>query len=168
MILYHEVSYDALQSILHEGLKRNDRGEKGDDQDIIETDEYLDTMQPRSLKEAGLSRSNNIYAFIGEHGSIVDITDGSVRSLKDYMSDHDSVLLKLAVEPKYCYVSDLDKYDAVKSCYANNDKLRAYDYAHDYWNSVTPLAAFKPNTIRRPEVMIVKNLPPELISVQQF
>jgi hypothetical protein len=168
MILYHEVSNDAIQSILREGLKRNDRGEKGDDQDIIETDEYLDATQPLSLKKTGLSRSNNIYAFIGEHGSIIDIKDGSVRSLKDYMSDRDSVLLKLTVDPAYCYVSDLDKYDAVKSSYTNNDKLRAYDYAHDYWNSVIPLAAFKPNTIRRPEVMIVKDLPPELVSAQQF
>ncbi|HET6746909.1 MAG TPA: hypothetical protein VFH06_02260 [Candidatus Saccharimonadales bacterium] len=87
-------------------------------------------------------------------------------ALREYMTDRDSVLLELTIDSKYCYVSDLDKYDAVKSSLLNNNKERAFTYAQIYWRSITNLAVFQPGTIARPEVMIVKDLPPDAISVR--
>lgn len=61
MRLYHEISSDSLKGTLRKGLKRTSRGEKGDDESIIKTDRYLDSVRPTALKKLDLSRSNNIY-----------------------------------------------------------------------------------------------------------
>jgi len=164
MILYHEIDGDASRDILRDGLKRTNRGAKGDDPAIIKTDKYLDALRPSPLKTAGLSRSNNIYAFIGDDDTIIDIKSGTIVALREYMSGRNSVLLQLTVHPKYCYVSDLEKYDRVKSVLASGDEVRARQYARDYWNSIVDFAIFEPSTITRPEVMIVRDLPPDALS----
>lgn len=164
MFLYHEISSDSLESILREGLKRTTRGEKGNDEDIIKTDKHLDVLRPSSLKDVGLSRSNNIYAFMGDANTIIDIKNGATISLEEYMTGRRSVLLRLAVSPEYCYVSDLDKYDKVKSLLLSGDDLQVSRCAREYWNSVMELSLFQPGKVIRPEVMIVKDLPPKAIS----
>lgn len=165
MILYHELGSDDLKDVLRNGLKRTNRGAKGNDQAIIETDKYLDDHRPSSLKIAGLSRNNNIYAFIGNTDSIIDIKDGATVALKDYMSDRNSVLLRLTVNPKYCYVSDIEKYDEVKFLLVSGDKVQAHKSAQDYWDTIMDFSVFRVNTIKRPEVMIVRDLLPDALSV---
>lgn len=163
MPLYHEVAKDSVEKILTDGLKRTSRGDKGDQTDIIQTDAYLDDHRPGALRDQGISRDDNLYAFVGTDTSLVDITNGATVSLQDYPQE-DSVLLRLAVDEAACYVSDLDRYDAVKAAIANHETATLAELADAYWASLTPLRSFKIGDILRPEVMITTDIPSHYIT----
>ncbi|HEX8389885.1 MAG TPA: hypothetical protein VF597_00500 [Candidatus Saccharimonadales bacterium] len=86
MTAYHEIASDKAEDVLKHGLKRTSRGDKGDDQSIIKTDEFLDAHCPAELKDRGVSRDDNVYAYVCVDDAIVDITDGSIVPLKDFIS----------------------------------------------------------------------------------
>ena len=115
MIAYHELEPQALSAVLKDGLKRTSRGDKGDDKAIIRTDRLLDNKRPDSLKEAGWSRDNNLYAYLERDGSVIDITDGSLVPLGTLMSRSEDCILELQVDPTRTFVSDLDRYDVLLS-----------------------------------------------------
>lgn len=155
MKVYHEISPDAVGAALMNGLKRTSRGEKGSDDSIKKADAFLDAHCPAGLKELGLSRDNNLYAYISDDEDIVDIVDGSLVQLKDFISHSDQKVLEVRVEPRQCYVSDLDTYDALKNAIENNeDKQIVEQLAHSYWNKIKVLNQFNIGDIRRPEVMV--------------
>ena len=166
MVLYHEVTKDSVEKILADGLKRTSRGDKGDKTDIIETDTYLDNHRPAALRERGVSRDDNLYAFVGTDNSLVDITNGATLSLADYPQE-DSILLRIAVDEDTCYVSDLDRYDAVKAAIANHETATLAELADEYWASLTPLRTFEIGGILRPEIMITTDVPPQQITPVQ-
>lgn len=120
MTLYHEAPLDSLSELRHNGLERTARGDKGDDPVIKRTDDYLDAHCPDKLRSYGVSRSNNLYAFLGDEAHIVDIQNGATLPLQDYAIS-DSILFRLSVDPASCFVSDLDRYDAVKAAVASHD-----------------------------------------------
>lgn len=159
MALYHEVTQDSVEKILTDGLKRTSRGDKGDQTDIIQTDTYLDNHRPSALRARGVSRDDNLYAFIGTDDSLVDITNGATVSLQDYPQEN-SALLRLVVDEAACYVSDLDRYDAVKAAIANHETTTLADLAAKYWASLMPLADFAIGDMTRPEVMVTTDIPP--------
>ena len=163
MIIYHEVTPESLSSVLSDGLKRTSRGAKTDDKAIVKTDKLLDAHCPEHLRAAGLSRQENIYGYLGTESSVSDIKDGSATSISKKRDQNDQVLLRLIVDTQRCWVSDLDKYDAMKTALMNKSPQQTLlELCDNYWNSLQPLDTYNAD-MQRPEVMITYNLPPSNI-----
>jgi hypothetical protein len=162
MTLYHEIDRDSLDSVLTDGLKRTSRGEKGDNDAIKKTDAYLDARRPATLVQKNVSRDDNIYAFLGTDKTVIDITSGIVLCLSDRKIP-DTALLRLSAEQNACYVSDLDRYDAVKYAIENDMTEQLDTLAAHYWQAVVPLDTYATGTIIRPEVMITRDIRPSEI-----
>lgn len=166
MIVYHEIEFESLESALAKGLKRSSRGEKGDTSDIIKTDCFLDEQRPKGLSKAGVSRDDNLYAFMATDGKVISITDGSAVDINTFVKNSSKALLELSVPPQHCYVSDLNAYDAVKKAVENKaDEATLRILAKRYWEALQPMKTFKTGSIRRPEVMITKDIPPKNITL---
>ncbi|MGH7217956.1 MAG: hypothetical protein ACREGE_00720 [Candidatus Microsaccharimonas sp.] len=164
MRAYHEVSPDQLQSVMANGLKKESRGAKGNDRWIIKADAYLDEHRPKSVVEAGVSRDDTIYAYYVSDTSVITITDGAAISVHDFIESKKGSLLELQLDPRRCFVSDLDTYDALKDAlrqHKNSEELETL--AKSYWSKLVRLDSFEPNMIRRPEIMITYNLAPHEI-----
>lgn len=164
MVLYHEVTTESFEDTLAHGLKRTARGEKGAKGDIVQTDTYLDDHRPANISQQGISRDDNLYAFIGTGDSLIDITNGATVQIQDYPLQ-DSRLLRLNINTDCCYVSDLDLYDAVKAAVANHETATLAELADDYWAHLVPLADFAIGDITRPEIMITQDIDPSDISL---
>lgn len=150
--------------MLKEGLKRTSRGEKGDDSLIIRVDALLDSCRPDELRQAGVSRDDNVYGYVADGDCLIDITDGRAVKLSNFINRSDQAVLRLHIEPERCYVSDLDAYDKVADAFgqgAGKELLR--QLARRYWTSVRGLQYFGAGDIRRPEVMITYDIPPDAI-----
>ncbi|OYX44021.1 hypothetical protein B7Y94_00340 [Candidatus Saccharibacteria bacterium 32-49-12] len=159
MLAYHEVSLDQLGSVLENGLRQGNRGSKGDDKMIVETDEYLDVRCPKHLKAQGVSRAKNIYAYIRSGDEIIDIVDGSRVSIEEFVERSRGGLLEISVDDRRCFVSDLDTYDALKAAIegrVNRSELERL--ADSYWSKVKPVT--ESADYRRPELMITYDLSP--------
>lgn len=166
MIVYHEVDPSALQSVIKHGLKRKGRGEKGNDSLIAKTDQFLDSLCPVYLRQAGVSRDDNLYAYLSFDGRVTDITSGNDKSVDTLIENSKQAVLKLAIEPDVCYVSDLELYDQVKKAINDGEKAeKLVDLAERYWKEVVPLSRFNRRDMRRPEVMITSDVPPDSIEL---
>lgn len=162
MIVYHKISSSSLDSVLQKGLRRQSRGKSGDDAMIIKTDYFLDERRSTDMKAKGISRDNNIYAYIGDGEKIVDITNGDIVSFDLFKQQSDEPLLRLQVDPHRCFVSDLTSYDRVKHAMAQGVSGAELEIlARAYWHSVQSLSHFQLGTIRRPEVMITYDISPD-------
>jgi hypothetical protein len=162
MRLYHEVSTAMYETAIEHGLRCDVSGSKTDG--IIErTDKLLDQARPARLAQAGVSRSNNLYAYLGDDSAVIDIQNGRRVVLAEWHNSANSKLLRIEVEPSSCYVSDLDRYDAVKAQVAAG-RTPDRELTLTYWKSVVPLAEFKPGSVKRPEVMVTRNITPEEIT----
>lgn len=175
MIIYHEVKPKLLKSVLQHGLDRTSRGEKGDDQLVVKTDKFLDEKRPSHIKHTGLSRNNNLYGYMSIDDKIIDIyseTDSHphLRTLNDFMKSerHHSVILQLTIDPKKCYISDLDLYDKVKKAIGRGEPSSYLDnLAVTYWSDIKPLSKhFALSDLpKRPEVMVTYDVTPEHIEI---
>lgn len=163
MILYHEADPKKADSILEDGLKRTSRGEKGDDSAIIRTDKFLDDLRPDNLIKAGVSRDDNLYMYLSHKDKIVDIETGEAVELTEFMNQAEGAVLKVEADARRCFVSDLDIYDKIKKAIENKDYAEAT--AKKYWSTLVPLDNYKPGQIKRPEVMITYDIPPEAIEI---
>src|SRR5690606_87943 len=119
MIVYHEIDPSSCEAALKDGLKRTSRGEKGDDELIKTTDELLDSRRPSGLSQAGVSRDNNLYAYLSSDDHIIDIKDGLEKPISEFTDRGEQVLLRLQVDSDKVYVSDLDRYDRLKEAVAS-------------------------------------------------
>lgn len=165
MIIYHEISSGMLPKIKSEGLKRTARGTKSNEDAILRADNVLDQYIPPELQASGVSRNNTIYGYLGDESSLVDIQDGQKISLKKKKQQNGQVLLRLDVDPKDCWVSNLNAYDAVKQAIANRKSHQALSkLCKDYWNGVRPLNEYQCD-IERPEIMITCNISP--VSIEE-
>lgn len=165
MFAYHEITPPSLNSVLRDGLKRRSRGEKGDDSAIAQTDKYLDIHRPDVLRAANVSRDNNLYAYLAHKDMIIDITDGSYMPLDKFIRESQQVVLRLALDVTRCYVSDLDSYDTVKQAIENDHPNQILEQlATEYWQCVTPLASYREEAIRRPELMITYDIAADQIT----
>ena len=161
-IAYHEIKSSSLSEVLENGLKCTSRGEKGDDHDIIQTDTLLDKYRPDSLRTAGVSRDNNLYAYTAVNGKIVNITDGTHVDIHDFVKKSRQTVLKLATDPRRCFVSDLDAYDRVIDAIKSHKSAESLKMlANEYWSRLTPLPKYKPSSMTRPEIMITYDIDPE-------
>lgn len=159
---YHEVKSSSLQEVLKNGLKCTSRGDKGDDKDIIKTDALLDKHRPTSLRRAGVSRDNNLYAYVDVDGKISDIKNGQYVSIHDFVKRSEQKVLKLTLDPRRCFVSDLDIYDKVMdAAKVHAPSTDVQILINEYWSRLTPLYRFQPSSITRPEVMITYNIEPK-------
>lgn len=165
MYVYHEVDAELMDEILIDGIKQGTRGEKSQDDYIIQTDRLLDSYRPEHLKSQGVGRANNIYGYVAVDGKLVDIVDGELVDVDSFVADSSELVLRLEVEPQRCQVSDLDVYDEIKSSLENNQPFDAEAMAKSYWTALTPLASFDIGDIDRPEVMITHDIEPYNIEV---
>lgn len=74
--IYHQMIATDWPYVRDKGLVTTSRGEKGKDQDIKNTDTFLDNHLPSLLKKVGVSRNNNLYGFIGNDAVLINIRDG--------------------------------------------------------------------------------------------
>ena len=163
MNLYHKVHPNDLGSVLANGLQRTSRGDLGSDKSIVQTDAYLDQRRPEGLKSKQVSRDDNIYAFLEVEGKIVDITDGALVPIKRFIAESKQKVVCLTVDPKRCFVSDLDTYDALKAAIEQHEKGTPERLTHSYWSKLTPLSEYRFGTFRRPEVMVTYDVDPTAI-----
>lgn len=166
MKVYHEIQPDKLQAALTNGLACTSRGDKGDDTSIIKTDQFLDAHRPHSLTQHGVSRDNNLYAYVRVDESVIDITDGEHIPIDTFLSTRAGRVLELDVDPNRCFVSDLDTYDALKSAIEQRKNHTTLEQlAKSYWNKVTKLSRFDSSTMRRPEIMITYDISPHHLTI---
>jgi hypothetical protein len=158
MFIYHVVNSDAVDAILKEGLKRVSRGEKGNDNAIIKTDAFLDNLRPQTIEMAGLSRNNNIYGYLPVKDRVIDIRDGKVVD-KEKIINSGNTLLQLTIDPKRCYISDLEIYDAIKDQFDSKKDTHLTRLASKYWSNVTRLDKHDITIPQRPEVMVTYDIP---------
>lgn len=162
--VYHEVLPDSLDSTLSEGVKRSTHGEKSDSL-VKKADDYLDRRRPEHLP-SDLSRANAVYGYLADDGKLIDIKDGTPVDVKEFAAQRKQVLLRMTVELDNCFVSDLDRYDAVKEALEKGDDDAALEQlAARYWDRVTPLEKYSPGPIRRPEALITHDVAPSDIAV---
>jgi hypothetical protein len=160
MTIYHTIAGNSLESARANGLKRSSRGSKGAAGAIVRTDQLLDAHRPAELRQAGVSRDDNLYGYYVDGRRLVNIVDGELIS-PERLAVAGQVLLELEVDAARCYVSDLDTYDAVRQAVerdaggAELEKL-----AISYWDKVVVLSAYHPGSLRRPEVMVTYDVPP--------
>jgi len=164
--VYHEIDANSLQTILKEGIKCASEGEKTKEKMIQKADAFLDTHRPEYAQKAGLSRSNNLYAYLSETNKIIDIADGEPLHLKKFLDRNNKTLVDLRVDPARCYVSDLDLYDTVKRSLELDEQNSTREHlAQQYWQKLIPLDAFENGVISRPEIMITYDIDPADIHV---
>lgn len=164
MIVYHEASPDSYDTLVSEGLKCTSRGEKtAGDPMIQQTDQLLDSRLPATLKNAGVSRDNNLYAYIADGEVVQDITDGSFIPVASFVQKSKQLVLAIDVDPKRCYVSDLDRYDALKVAIEQRQP-QLQGLADAYWQSLLPLDAYDLAQNRRVEIMITYDVAPAHIT----
>ena len=73
MTIYHQLTDDAWKRARTEGLFRDTRGEKGNDEAVRRTDLFLDERLPRSLEASLVSRCRVIYGYLGDEENLLDI-----------------------------------------------------------------------------------------------
>jgi hypothetical protein len=166
MLIYHEASPDSLEAILRSGLKRSLHGELDSSDLTIKTNELLDTCRPHSLIRLGVSRIRSIYGYLPTNTGIIDAYTGDRVSEHEKTTANHRVLLSLEVTASRCYVSDREAYEALKAATGNNDPQSSLDkLARRYWQNLIRLDRYKQGYIRRPEVMVTYDIPPEHITI---
>lgn len=163
-IAYHEADPKDLERILSRGLKRTSRGKKGDDNAIIQTDELLDKNRPDEVRSIGVSRDDNLYAYLAIVGTIIDITDGTPTPIDSFVANSKQAVLELTIDPTRSYVSNLDAYDILKRAIEQAAPQQVlHRLASEYWASITRLDHYIPSQFRRPEIMITYDIEPSAI-----
>jgi hypothetical protein len=164
VIAYHEIASRKLGPALKNGLERKARGDKSSSEEIIKTDGLLDKYCPKELKDAGLSRQNNLYCYLAYKDSVVDITDGKLKLPAKLSQSPKHVLLRLYIDPIRCYVSNLDLYDQILEAIKLSQDSLAIELTHEYWRQITRLDKYDHTQgFKRPEVMVTYNVPKEYI-----
>jgi hypothetical protein len=162
--VYHEVLPDALDNALSEGVKRSTHGEKSDSL-AKKTDDYLDRRRPEHLPSE-VSRANAVYGYLSDDDKLISIDDGTPVDVKVFAAQRSHVLLRMTVDLDKCFVSDLDRYDAVKEALEGGGEDAALDQlAARYWDRLTPLEKYDFGRFRRPEALITHDVAPSDITV---
>ena len=152
-----------MDAVLRDGIKRDARSSKGQNDSIIAADAYLDARRPAKLR-ATISRQHSVYAYLSQGSEIIDIKTGNLIPISDFFRQKDQVLLKITIDLNGCFVSNLDAFDAVRHTLGHG-QTDLETMAQTYWNSLVPLIGFRFGQIRRPEVMIPRDIPPDDISL---
>lgn len=155
--VFHEVQSDKLEDVLLHGLLLGPGGDKRD-RAIRKADMFLNGLRPKRLAEQGIDRDTNIYCYLSDGEKLVDIVSGKLTEPSTAVSSG-FAMLKIEVDPKRCYVSDLDLYDQVKSL-LDTDVSKAEALARIYWKKLWLLAEYD-GKFRRPEVMVPYNIAPK-------
>ena len=164
--VYHEINPAQLDTILADGLMRSSSGSKTNDMTIVKTDQLLDSYRPDNLRNSGVSRENNLYGYFTVDNKIADIITGQLVAVSDFVAKSDQAVLRLTIDPKYCYVSDLDLYDNIRIIIEANDQDPTLpDLAKYYWDNLLPVIGFEKPMINRPEIMITYDVNPHNITV---
>jgi hypothetical protein len=164
MHIYHQLLRSTLHHALKKGLKCKTRGEKGDDALIKKTDDYLDANRPEHISNLRLSRNTAVYGYLGDAHSLIDIRYGTRTPITEY-TNKTHQLLELHVAPDSCFISDLDRFDAVKAAIGSKNIGTLKRLAKDYWQSIVPFSSYLPGQFTRPEAMITRDVPPGDIAV---
>jgi hypothetical protein len=166
MIVYHEADPGALTSILSNGIKRTQHGELGTGDTTVKTNKLLDACRPQALRDAGVSRTDNIYGYLTTNTGIMDAYSGQHMSEREKDAATHRTLLCLEVTATRCYVSDREAYEELKAAVDDNqDSFTIDSLTARYWRRLIRLDGYKMGEIIRPEVMITYDIPPQHINV---
>lgn len=158
--VYHQVSRKRLDDIRHDGLVQFPAGERREGT-IAVVDALLNDVRPERWTVAGVDRERNIYGYLAVGDKLVDIRTGKTLSPHEVI-EPGQVLVRIAVDPLCCYVSDLDMYDKIKELVEADEHKRALQLAQRYWAAVQPLDTYDSAFSRR-EVMITYDVPANMI-----
>jgi hypothetical protein len=122
--VFHETSDESIQEIDRKGLMINTEIKSEDKSMAMKLSEIIDKFRPDALKSFGISR-NNIYAHP--------------------VSDDDKVigngkLLELKVDPRKCYVGDMNIITDIAFNFRKTDKVRTL--SKEYWDNLITLDIF--------------------------
>jgi hypothetical protein len=160
VVLYHEVAPEAWTTVCHRGIRRADRGDKTD-QVTERADELLDERRPATIRDAGVSRRQVVYAYLSvDQDSLVDIDTGEVVTAHEYRAGRERCLVRIAADPSRCHVSDLDAYDRVVEAVQDGDDDAINEAVREYWSLVVPLSSYQHGQYRRPEVLLGDDVTP--------
>ena len=166
MKIYHSIAADSLPSVLKDGLDPAANGDSTDDEAIVRTDKFLDAHRLSSVANIPLSREHALYGYLPVKDGLIDIRDGRQRPLSYFLADGSQVLLALEVHGEHCFVSDLGRYDKVKTALEAGEPTDVCrNLALDYWKTVVPLYSYTQGTVRRPEIIVTVAVKPEHITV---
>lgn len=156
--LFHEIDPDKQEDVLRHGLKQGDSGSKRDAA-INKTDAFLRESQPARLVGAGVDRQANIFCYLPYNELAIDITSGDARDPVAIARNHDMTMLRVNVDERHCYVSDIDLYDQIKTLLTTGKLASARQLAPMYWQHIVPLAEYA-EQFRRPEVLVTNDISP--------
>lgn len=163
--LYHEVDQSSKDNVLSEGIDREANGQKTDSEKK-RIDNFLDTHLPAEMELVGISRQEVVYAYMAYQDTVIDIRDGEFIPIDEFNDRSDQVLLRLSVDSKDCYVSDLDLYDTLARAMELKEQNGKLEYlASQYWDRVVPYDKYEIGEYNRPEIMIAQDIRPEAIEV---
>lgn len=158
--VYHEIDPSAKETVLDQGIDRESEGQKTD-AEKKKVDDYLDTHLPVELDALDISRDNVVYAYMAYDDNIIDITDGEFMPVDEFNDRSEQALLRLTVESKECYVSNLDLYDTLMRAMELGEQDGKLQYlAAQYWESLIPYYNYEIGTFDRPEIMVAGDIRP--------
>jgi hypothetical protein len=162
--VFHKLKNDRLDDVLAHGLLlASSIGSHSEEIDM--TDNFLNKLIPSSLRQKGLDRKTNIYCYMTANDRAVDIKTGDKKSPQGIIDSPQQSILRIEVDPKSCYVSDLDLYDKILELLQDSNEAEAKNLARMYWQKIQSLSDYSQD-ITRPEVMVTYDIPPACITKQ--
>ncbi len=162
--VYHQVARDTAQQIVRHGLLQGSGGERRD-KDIKKADSLLNELRPQHCAQRSLDRIKNVYGYLASGDKVIDIVTGRAKKPTEILEDPGQVLLQVEVDPRRCFVSDLDLYDTFLQLVKQGEAEQATKVGQAYWSTVRPLDSYD-GSIHRPEVMVTYDVPASAILVK--
>lgn len=163
--VFKELPPENVDQVLREGVRCGGSGAKTAAPER-RADAFLDAHIPHGHREHGLGRRNVVYGYLATDGHLVDIKTGEIVPIQFFAARREHVLIRMYVDRRRCFVSDLDCYDIVKDGVESSwpqDALRRW--AERYWTRVISLDDYGADRFRRPEVMVLGDVDADDITI---
>jgi hypothetical protein len=165
---YHSIQEEALARCLEIGLKYGEAGARSQEPHIQQTNDYLDRRIPSDLKSLRLYRQQCLYMYADIDGFVLDIQSGELTPWQEWDAGEGFCKLRVMLDEKACYVSDLEAYDELVRAVQQNAGAEALEHlAAQYWRRVIPFTGVSPLGYKRIEIMVTQDIRPHHITVLQ-
>lgn len=163
---YHQIDKKELPKVLQNGLKTDANGHKTSGFNAA-TDRFIDSCRPKDFIDRSISREHANYCYLpAGDDTLIDITDGSQKTLAEINADPSKALLKIRIDPTKCYVGDLDAYDRIQKMLMANQLAAASEASRKYWRQLVVANGYDATSghVARPELLVTYDISPEDIS----
>ena len=137
--IYHKAAKDSLQSILAEGLRYGRQGRHSREDRVAQANDHLTALCPDQLRSNGVDRNGCIYCYLAVDGRIFDVESGVLVDAERWRVEEGMAKLRLTVDPKTAYVSDLDAFDEVAERIGEAPESTLHKLAERYWQRLVHL-----------------------------